>query len=145
MYSQCLNENYLFRSGTDINIKDKIKLNINQLIKKIKQHPEYPKAGMILCHNGVVRNRSRNGKKVSGLSITIDNEKLEKVITENKKKKGIIEIIVHIEQNKKLLVGDDIMYLAVAGDIRENVISVLTETLDQIKSTVTKKTEFFLE
>ncbi len=118
-------------------------MNINQLIKKIKQHPEYPKAGMILCHNGVVRNRSRNGKKVSGLSITIDNEKLEKVITENKKKKGIIEIIVHIEQNKKLLVGDNIMHLAVAGDIRENVISVLTETLDQIKSTVTKKTEFF--
>jgi molybdopterin synthase catalytic subunit len=120
-------------------------LNINLLIEKVKQHPDYPKAGMILCHNGVVRNNSRNGKKVSGLSISIDHEKLEKIIAENKKKEGIIEILIHIVQNKKLLVGDDIMYLVVAGDIRENVIDVLTKTLNQIKSSVTKKTEFFLE
>jgi len=37
------------------------------------------------------------------------------------------------------------MLLAVAGDIRENVIAVLTDTLNLIKSTVTTKTEYFLE
>ena len=118
---------------------------MNHLIEKVKQHPDYPKAGMILCHNGVVRNTSRNGKSVSGLSINVDHEKLKKIVVENKKKQGIIEILIHIEQNKKLFVGDDIMYLVVAGDIRKNVIDVLSETLDQIKSSVTKKTEFFLD
>jgi len=32
----------------------------------------------------------------------------------------------------------------VAGDVRENVIAVLAETLNLIKSTVTEKTEYFL-
>jgi molybdopterin synthase catalytic subunit len=35
------------------------------------------------------------------------------------------------------------MFLVVAGDIRENVIQVLTDTLSAIKTTVTHKTEFF--
>ena len=35
------------------------------------------------------------------------------------------------------------LVLAVAGDIRENVIATLTEALNAIKSTVTDKTEFF--
>jgi molybdopterin synthase catalytic subunit len=37
------------------------------------------------------------------------------------------------------------MLLVVAGDIRENVIAVLSDTLNAIKSTVTAKTEFFTE
>ena len=37
------------------------------------------------------------------------------------------------------------MLLLVAGDIRENVIAVLTETLNLIKSTVTTKTEFYVK
>ena len=36
------------------------------------------------------------------------------------------------------------MILIVAGDIRENVIAVLTDTLNQIKTTVTEKTEYFV-
>jgi hypothetical protein len=37
-----------------------------------------------------------------------------------------------------------VMMLVVAGDIRENVIAALTDTLNAIKHTVTTKTEFFL-
>jgi molybdopterin synthase catalytic subunit len=37
------------------------------------------------------------------------------------------------------------MHLMVAGDIRENVISVLKDTLDAIKMQVTRKTEYFVE
>ena len=36
------------------------------------------------------------------------------------------------------------MLLVVAGDIRENVIKVLNDALNDIKSTVTKKIEYFL-
>jgi molybdopterin synthase catalytic subunit len=35
------------------------------------------------------------------------------------------------------------MLLAVAGNIRENVIATLTDALNAIKATVTEKTEFF--
>ena len=37
------------------------------------------------------------------------------------------------------------MLLVVAGDIRENVIAVLNDTLNAIKTTVTKKTEVFVK
>ncbi len=35
------------------------------------------------------------------------------------------------------------MYLVVAGDIRETVIGTLTDTLNQIKSEVTSKKQYF--
>ena len=49
-----------------------------------------------------------------------------------------------IAADRDLIVGDDVMLLVVAGDIRENVIKVLTDTLNLIKSTVTVKTEYFV-
>ncbi|MFH1074170.1 MAG: molybdenum cofactor biosynthesis protein MoaE [Candidatus Firestonebacteria bacterium] len=114
------------------------------LIDKIKKHPNYNRVGMILCHNGVVRGTSRDGRKVSGLKIAVDHTKLKKIIDENKKRSGILEILVEIAENKELSVGDDVMLLVVAGDIRENVIMTLNDTLNAIKTTVTKKTEFYL-
>jgi len=118
-------------------------MNLTHLIDTIKKHPDYDKTGMILCHNGVVRITSRDGRKVSGLTIAVDQEKLQKVIDEHKKRPGIIEILVEIADNKDLSVGDDVMLLVVAGDIRDNVIPALSDTLNAIKTTVTSKTEFF--
>jgi molybdopterin synthase catalytic subunit len=118
-------------------------MSLTRLIDNIKKHPDYHQAGMILCHNGVVRSTSRDGRKVSGLTISVDNEKLAQVVALNKKIPGIIEILVEFNANRKLAVGDDVMLLVVAGDIRESVIQVLTDTLNAIKTTVTSKTEFF--
>jgi len=118
-------------------------MDATHMIDTIKNHPEYHRAGMILCHNGVVRDTSRDGRKVSGLTISVDHEKLRQVVETYKRKPGIVEILVEIAENKKLAVGDDVMFLVVAGDIRENVIAVLKDTLNAIKTTVTQKTEFF--
>jgi molybdopterin synthase catalytic subunit len=119
-------------------------MNPTQLIERIKQHPDYPKVGMILCHNGVVRATSRDGRPVSGLRIVVDREKLRQVIDAHKSRAGIVEILVHINGDVDLKVGEDVMYIVVAGDIRENVISALQDTLNTIKSTVTKKTQYFV-
>ncbi len=119
-------------------------MNLIPLIETIKKHPHYNRAGMILCHNGVVRGTSRDGRRVSGLNITVDYEQLHKVIEKHKKRPGIIEILVKITEDKELSVGDDVMLLVVAGDIRDNVIKVLSEAIDDIKSTVVKKIEYFV-
>jgi len=119
-------------------------MNLIPFIETIKRHPHYNRVGMILCHNGVVRGTSRDGRRVSGLNITVDYEQLHRVIEKHKKRPGIIEILVKLAEDKKLSVGDDVMLLVVAGDIRENVIKVLSEAIDDIKSTVIKKTEYFL-
>jgi len=118
-------------------------MDLNPLMATIKRHPDFVKAGMILCHNGVVRETSRDGRQVSGLRIQVDHDKLKDLIEKNKKRPGIIEILVEIAEGRNLKVGDDVMLLVVAGDVRENVIAVLSETLDAIKTTVTHKIEFF--
>jgi len=119
-------------------------MNINALVDRIKQRSDYAQVGMILCHNGVVRGSSRDGRPVSGLRVKVDHEKLDSVVTEHKKRPGITEILVEINADCDLKVGDDVMALVVAGDIRENVLAALSDTLNAIKSTVTTKTEFFI-
>ena len=120
-------------------------MHITNMLDQIKKHPDFAKVGMILCHNGVVRATARDGRKVKGLKVTVNHAKLEQIISEQSQKPGIINIQVNIVENKHLTVGDDIMHLIVAGDIRENVISVLKDTLDAIKMQVTSKTEYFVE
>ena len=119
-------------------------MNLTKMMERIKKHADFDKVGMILCHNGVVRATSRDGRIVKGLRLSVDHKKLDRIISEQKQKPGIIDIQVEIAENKDLKVGDDVMLLAVAGDIRENVIAVLTETLNLIKTTVTQKTEYYL-
>ena len=115
------------------------------LVDQIKAHQDYPKAGMILCHNGVVRQTSRDGRQVTGLKVKVDHERLEAIIHEQKKRSGIIDILIHINEEKLLEVGDDVMFLVVAGDIRENVLAALTDTLNLVKSQATSKTQFYAD
>jgi len=114
-------------------------VNLAGMVDKIKKHPDYHKAGMILCHNGVVRGTSRDGRQVSGLTISVDNSKLKQVIDTHKQTPGIVEILAEIAENRHLAVGDDVMLLVVAGDIRETVIAVLNDTLNAIKNSMPLK------
>jgi len=116
---------------------------MDKLIDKLKKHPNYNDCGMILCHEGVVRKASRNGKAVSGLKVKVDYIKLQKVLDHYKERSGIIDILLEINDEKDLIVGDTIMRLVVAGDIRENVIGTLSDCLNEIKSSVTQKTEYY--
>jgi len=119
-------------------------MNIEPLLQRVKARPDFSRAGMVLIHNGVVRATSRDGRKVTGLRVSVDHERLAAVISSARKKPGIVAVEAEISENQDLAVGDDVMVLIVAGDVRENVLAVLSQTLDAIKTTVTGKTEFFL-
>ncbi len=116
-------------------------MDFNALLEQLKKHPAYEKVGMVLCHQGVVRATSRDGRPVRSLRVSVDDEKLEQVIAEQKEREGIVEILVQINADRTLRVGEDVMGLVIAGDIRDNVLSVMTDTLNMIKSEVTKKEE----
>ncbi|HOO91262.1 MAG TPA: molybdenum cofactor biosynthesis protein MoaE [Syntrophales bacterium] len=115
-------------------------MDLTDMIRKVKSHPDYKKAGMILCHNGVVRNTSRDGRPVSELLVKADYDRLREIISEIKRRPGIIEVLVEVQEGM-LSPGDDVMLVVVAGDFRENVFSALRDAVDRIKSEVTKKTE----
>lgn len=115
----------------------------NRLIEKIKAHPEFHRVGMILTHNGVVRATSRDGSAVTGVRLDAARQRIGEIIEAEKQSPGIVEIMVEITDRKELSVGDDIMLVAVAGDIRDNVLPCMARMIDSIKQTVTAKTEYF--
>lgn len=118
-------------------------LETTTLIQKIKAHPQSAKVGMMLCHVGIVRGVSRDGRPVSDLDLTVDHQALESILAEQKKRPGIVEILVQIQEGS-LKVGDEMMLIVVGGDLRDHVIPVLADTLNAIKKRVTHKTEHFI-
>jgi molybdopterin synthase catalytic subunit len=115
-------------------------MDMNALIDRIKRREDYHKVGMILCHNGVVRGTSRDGKPVSAVDVAADRETIQRIVNEQKKRPGIVDILVEVNEGR-LEVGDDLLTIVVAGDIRDNVIPVLTDTLNSIKAQGTRKQE----
>jgi molybdopterin synthase catalytic subunit len=120
--------------------KMEVKMNLQEMIDKVKMHPEYPKAGMILCHNGVVRSTSRAGRPVSELTVRVERQPLQKIIDDIRQRPGIVEVLVEIREGR-LHPGEDVMLVVVAGDFRENVFSALMDMVNRIKADVTRKIE----
>jgi len=114
-------------------------MTLQEMVDAIKKRPDFDRVGMVACHNGVVRATSRDGRNVRGLEIEADRDLLEM-----NGREGIIEVAVHLIEGYRK-VGEDVMFVAVAGDIREHVFPVLEETVERIKKEVTRKKEFFTE
>lgn len=117
-------------------------MNINEMIEKIKAHPDSGKMGMIASHLGVVRGTSRNGQAVTEIEVAYDHGKINDIIQNIKALPGIIEVLIDANDGR-LKVGDEVMAVAVAGDIRENVFPALIKAVNQIKKDASKKREFF--
>jgi molybdopterin synthase catalytic subunit len=115
-------------------------MDLSSLVENTKKHPDFHKAGMILCHNGVVRATSRDGRPVSEVSVRVDRKRLEVIIGEIKAMTGIVEVLAHVNEGT-LKVGEDVMYIVVAGDFRENVFDAMIAAVNRIKADVTSKTE----
>jgi molybdopterin synthase catalytic subunit len=117
-----------------------VEMNLATLVEKIKKHPDFHKAGMILCHNGVVRATSRDGSPVSEVTVRVDRKRLEAILGEIKAMTGIVEVLAHVNEGT-LKVGEDVMYVVVAGDFRENVFNAMIAAVNKVKADVTSKTE----
>jgi molybdopterin synthase catalytic subunit len=115
-------------------------MNLMDLIDRIKERPDYGRVGMILCHNGVVRATSRDGRPVTEMTVKADRARLTQIIAEMRKRPGIIEVLAEVREGN-LRVGEDVMYVVVAGDLRENCFPVLQDAVNAIKRDVTQKTE----
>ncbi|HET57353.1 MAG TPA: molybdenum cofactor biosynthesis protein MoaE [Deltaproteobacteria bacterium] len=116
-------------------------MELQKLVEQVKSHPDIHQAGMILAHNGIVRATSRDGSPVEKIEVRADHRALDHILEEYRRKEGIVDIQAKVLEGT-LHPGDDIMYLVVAGDFRENVIPVMTDLIDAVKRDVTAKREF---
>jgi molybdopterin synthase catalytic subunit len=119
-------------------------MDINRMIMKLRGHPESAKIGMIATHLGLVRATSRKGDDVTGIEVAFDHDRIRSVVEDTRKLKGIIEVLVDTNEGR-LKVGDEIMAVAVAGDIRENVFRALIQTVDRLKAEASNKKEHYME
>lgn len=118
-------------------------MEIEKIIEKIKNHEDSSSIGMIASHLGIVRGFSRNGRDVDGVHVKYDMLELDDIINEIKKMEGIVEVIVEINEGH-LKVGDELMFVAVGGDIRENVFAALMKAVNRIKKSSASKEEIFV-
>ncbi|WP_028575167.1 molybdenum cofactor biosynthesis protein MoaE [Desulfonatronovibrio hydrogenovorans] len=117
-------------------------MDISKTIADLKKEPGFSQnVGMLLVHNGVVRAWSRKDRsRVSAIEVTPDYQALEEIRKRFEKRPGIFRIVVKAARGL-LKPGDDLLFIIVAGDIRENVKPVLADILDTIKRDAVVKRE----
>ena len=115
-------------------------MDLNKMIERVKKNTDPSKVGMITSHLGVVRRTSRNGREVLSIEVAYDHEVLQAIISDIKEMSGIAEVLVETREGR-LNVGEEIMAVVVAGDIRENVFPALVTAVNRIKKEASRKKE----
>jgi molybdopterin synthase catalytic subunit len=109
-------------------------------LAEIKSEPDSSRVGMYLMHNGVVRGTTRAGEPVTGMELSYDPAALQRAVESAKAKPGINAVRVWMNEGR-LSVGDDIMRVLVAGDIREHVLETLTDLVRTLKTECAREWE----
>jgi molybdopterin synthase catalytic subunit len=122
-------------------VHEKGTFNAQDAIDNIKKDPNYPRAGAIGLFIGVVRGETLEleKEKVEKLTIEAYEEKadmvLAKISKELSEKPGIVNVQIH-HLLGEFKVGDDLVYVAVAGAHRTDVFPVLRQAVERYKSEV---------
>lgn len=117
-------------------------MDIDRMLKIVKDHPDSSKMGMIATHMGLVRETSLNGGLVKEINVRFDREIIETIIKDTKAMPGIVEVLVDTCDGQ-LSVGEEIMAVVVGGDIRDHVFPALIKAVERIKREGSRKKEVF--
>lgn len=121
---------------TEAGIHEKGTFSLLDVIKKVKSQPNFHKAGAIALFIGVVRGENAKGNKVQKLVLEAYEEKanevLAKICDELKKKEGIVDVQIH-HLLGEFNVGEDLVYVLIAGSHRKHVFPVLEEAVERYK------------
>lgn len=118
-------------------------VSMDELIARVKKSPKIREAGMLLCHNGIVRKSDRSGANlVESLRVRVDREKIEEILLWGESLPGIVAVAIEALEGE-FQVGEDLLYVVVAGDIRENVFQATREIIERIKAEGVHKTEIY--
>jgi len=113
---------------------------LTDLMDRIKKQTDAAKVGMIACHNGLVRATSRDGRPAEYLDIDVNSNAWDAILKEMRAQPGIAAIEAYLFTGRREI-GDDVLLVAVAGDIRENVFPVLEKTVNRLKKEAIQKKE----
>ena len=119
-----------------VGIHKKGELTLSELIKSVKANSDFNRAGAIATFVGVVRSTSLQNENVEELEIEAYEEQANKVLgsicSDLKKREGIVDVQIHHFVGK-FKVGEDLVYVVVAGGHRQNVFFILQEAVERYK------------
>jgi molybdopterin synthase catalytic subunit len=112
---------------------------LDDLVKSVKNTPDFHKAGAIAMFIGVVRGETERHEKVQRLHLEAYEEKADQVLAgicqDLKVKPGIIDVQIH-HMLGEFKVGENLVYVSVAGSHREQLFPVLEEAVSRYKKEV---------
>jgi molybdopterin synthase catalytic subunit len=118
-------------------IHEKGTFNIQNLLDNARKIENFEKTGAIGVFIGVVRGENLEGEKVKKLTVQAYEEKASEVLTkiccDLSEKPGIVNVQIH-HLLGEFDVGDELVYVSVAGSHRNEVFSVLREAVERYKS-----------
>jgi molybdopterin synthase catalytic subunit len=77
---------------------------------------------------------------VTAVEVKVDKERVEALRQEYEGKPGIFRVLIEACEGR-LEPGDDLLFIIVAGALREDVKPVLAELLDRVKAEAVSKSE----
>lgn len=120
-------------------IHRKGQFSLQDLLNSTKANPEFHNAGAITMFIGVVRGKTQSGKTVKKLELEAYEEKaneiLDNICKDLRKKEGIVDVQIH-HLIGDFNVGEDLVYVLVAGSHRHNIFPVLEEAVERYKNEV---------
>ena len=120
-------------------IYKKGEVNLEGIVKTIKENSNISRAGSIHTFTGIVRDSSSDGKSVISLKIDayddLANKSIEKICEELKKESGIIDVmIVHLKGDFDI--SDDLVYVVVASAHRKEGFDAVSKAVDIYKEEI---------
>ena len=120
-------------------VHEKGTFSLQDLIRNARESDNFEKAGAIAVFIGVARGETLEGEKVEEIKMEAYEEKanevLAKICDDLAKKPGIVDVQIH-HLLGDFKVGEDLVYVSVAGSHRSDVFSVLREAVERYKSEV---------
>jgi molybdopterin synthase catalytic subunit len=121
---------------TSVGVHEKGAVSLFDIIRNAKKSPSFGKAGAIAVFVGVARGENLKGEKVQKLELDAyeekANETLGSICEDLKKKPGVTDVQIH-HLLGEFSVGEDLVYVLVAGSHRKQVFSALEEAVERYK------------
>lgn len=121
---------------THAGVHEKGTFSLADGLKSLKSGKAFAKAGAVAVFIGVVRGESTMDGKVEKLMLEAyeekSNEVLAKICGSLRKKPGIVDVQIH-HLLGEFDVGEDLVYVMVAGSHRQSVFPVLEEAVERYK------------
>jgi molybdopterin synthase catalytic subunit len=119
-----------------VGVHKKGTFTLDDVMRSVRESPDFYKSGAVAMFIGVVRGETEKHENVEKLHLEAYEEKADQVLAgicqDLKTRPGIVDVQIH-HMLGEFEVGEDLVYVSVAGSHREQLFPVLEEAVQRYK------------